>query len=186
MKKEISVLLLTMMCAIVFAGCGESKGATEPYSVAKFNMLHNSKLPLNCNVNTLIQSEKLVEAEFSIPVKRNSAYVSDEYVFQTIGDIVIDGEITYVALDDEVFSISYDLSDNIDVHKVIMQLSETYGKYNKSGSIYTWHLALPDNNDWQVILFSEKDPVINADKKVIRFNNQTAQKIIQDEHLVPQ
>ena len=42
------------MCAAIFVGCGsESKGETEPYSEAKFNMLHDETLPLNCSGKVL-------------------------------------------------------------------------------------------------------------------------------------
>ena len=51
MKRIIGLVLATLLCAAVFVGCGsdESQGATEKYRVAKFNMLHDSTLPLDCD-----------------------------------------------------------------------------------------------------------------------------------------
>ena len=62
MKRIIGLVLATLLCAAVFVGCGsdESQGATEPYSVAKFNMLHDSTLPLDCDGDILIKMGTLV------------------------------------------------------------------------------------------------------------------------------
>ena len=54
MKRIISLCVVILMCAAIFVGCGsENKGATEPYSEAKFNMLHDETLPLNCSGKVL-------------------------------------------------------------------------------------------------------------------------------------
>ena len=95
-------------------------------SVAKFNMLHDSTLPLDCDGDILIKMEysriedlyknKLENVKVGniVPNRTSTAYERDE------SDIICD--------------ISYEYTNSTE--GTIEQLSEIYGQYSTDGSYY--------------------------------------------------
>ena len=160
MKRIIGLVLATLLCAAVFVGCGsdESQGATEPYSVAKFNMLHDSTLPLDCDGDILI--------------KNGYSRIEDLYKKQVenvkVGNIVLTGQAQLMRDESDIIcDISYEYTNSTE--STIEQLSEIYGQYSTDGSYYEWKLTLPDNSLWIVELYNFSDSSILSDDKTIRF-----------------
>ena len=160
MKRIIGLVLATLLCAAVFVGCGsdESQGATEPYSVAKFNMLHDSPLPLDCDGDILI--------------KNGYSRIEDLYKKQVenvkVGNIVLTGQAQLMRDESDIIcDISYEYTNSTE--STIEQLSEIYGQYSTDGSYYEWKLTLPDNSLWIVELYDFSDSSILSDDKTIRF-----------------
>ena len=164
MKKIISLALATLLCAAVFVGCGssESKGATEPYSVAKFNMLHDSTLPLDCSGDVL----KEKGYKFTNDSGDNAYTTSVKDI--KVGNITLSGE-SKMLLDstNTVFLISYSYSNS--TSSAISQLSTYYGSYKKDGSHYTWTITLPDKSEWIVELYDWSNSSNLSETKDITF-----------------
>lgn len=160
MKKIISLVLATLLCAAVFVGCGNSgsQGATEPYSTAKFNMLHDSALPLDCDGDALI--------------KNGYSRIEDLYKKQVesvkIGNIVLTGQAKLIRDESDIIcDISYEYTNSTE--STIEQLSEIYGQYSTDGSRYEWKVTLPDNSLWIIEVYNYSDSSILSDDKTIRF-----------------
>ena len=160
MKRIIGLVVATLLCAAIFVGCGnsESQGATEPYNVAKFNMLHDSTLPLDCDGDILIEN--------------GYSRVEDAYRKQVenvkIGNIVLTGQATLMRDESNtICDISYKYTNSTE--STIEQLSEIYGQYSKDGSYYEWKVTLPDNSLWIIELYDFSGSSTLSDDKTIRF-----------------
>ena len=161
MKRIIGLVLATLLCAAVFAGCGsgESQRATEPYSVAKFNMLHDSTLPLDCNGDILI--------------KKGYSRIEDAYKNQVenvkVGNITLTGQVKLMRDEsDTIWYISYEYANSTE--STIEQLSKIYGQYSKDGSRYEWKVTLPDNSLWIIELHYSNSSTYPNDKTITLYD----------------
>lgn len=177
MKKIISLALATLLCAMVFVGCGsgESKGATEPYSASKFNMLHDSTLPLDCSGDVL----KEKGYKFTNDSGDNAYTTSVKNI--KVGNITLSGE-SKMLLDstNTVFLISYSYSNS--TSSAISQLSTYYGSYIKDGSHYTWTITLPDKSEWIVELYDWSNSSNLSETKDITFYDKNKYDQWMDEY----
>lgn len=163
MKRIIGLVLAILLCAAVFVGCGsgESQGATEPYSVAKFNMLHDSTLPLDCDGDVLI--------------KRGYSRIEDAYKNQVenvkVGNIILAGQAKLVRdKTNTIWYISYEYTNSTE--STIEQLSEIYGQYSKDGSRYEWKVTLPDDSLWIIELYYSNSSVFPDDKTIALYDKE--------------
>ena len=177
MKKAISVLLLTVMCAMVFVGCGssENKGATEPYSVAKFNMLHDSTLPLDCS------GDVLKEKGYKFANDSGDNVYTTSVKDVKVGNITLSGDAQFLVDDtNTVFYTIYDYTNS--TSSTISQLSTYYGSYIKDGSHYTWTITLPDKSEWIVELYDWSNSSNLSETKDITFYDKNKYDQWMDEY----
>lgn len=162
MKKIISLLLATLVCAALFVGCGSGSGKTEAYPDSKYNMLHNGSIPLDVSGDFL----KNRGYEFTSDSGDNAYNKSLNNV--KVGNIVLSGKADFL-LDstNTVFCIYYKYTNS--TSSTIIQLTKIYGSYTKDGSTYTWKITLPDDSEWIIELYDWSDSSTLSDYKEIKF-----------------
>lgn len=183
MKKAISVLLLTVMCAMVFVGCGS--GENDQTVPANKSIPSHVGVSLNSDINTIKKSIDLMVFNNGYDEDRE-AYINKEGTIYKIGDTEFDSVMCFFDKD-MLDGISYyktaDSKQKLedDFAQLKKDLTEIYGQPKETSDGYYWSIELPDANEFvfEMVLnikkqelstetyYSLKVDIDRIDKKVI-------------------
>lgn len=144
MKRIISLVLATLLCAAVFVGCGNGENNTTS---SKSNNLSSQNIVIS---NYLPHSEKLTwnSEEYSIP---------DFETDTSIGQITFDRP-KYVFDDNgKIKRITY-RKGNLPVNYydfIVKELNKLYGKNEENGNKSTWKVKIPTGEECLITLYND-------------------------------
>ena len=151
MKKAISVLLLTVMCAMVFVGCGS--GENDQTLPASKSIPSHVGVSLNSDIDTIKKSIDLVVFDNGYDDGDTEAYINKEGTTYKIGNTEFDSVMCFFDKD-MLDGISYykiadgkqELED--DFAQLKKDLTEIYGQPKKTNDDYYWTVELPNDDEF--------------------------------------
>lgn len=151
MKKIISLVLATLLCAAVFAGCGS--GENDQNSEASQSIPSHVGISLNADINTIKESIDLEVYDDGYDDGDRKTYVNQEGTTCKIGNTEFDSAMFF--FDKNMLDgISYfkiadskqELED--DFAQLKKDLTEIYGQPKEISDGYYWSIELPDDNEF--------------------------------------
>ena len=150
MKKAISVLLLTVMCAMVFVGCGSDENKTTSSSKS---IPSHTGISLNSDIDTIKQSIDLEVFDDGHDDGDRKSYINTEGTTCKIGDTEFDSVMFFFDKDILDGVSYYKTADNSqelegDFAQLKKDLTEIYGQPKETSNGYYWGIELPDDDEF--------------------------------------
>lgn len=142
MKKAISILLLTVMCAMVFVGCGSGENKTtsstsipQSDTISK-HLPHSEKVTWDSNVYDVMNNDD---------VRVDNDYVKAITTYSpTIGSITFESAM-YTFENSNIKQLSYHKKDEGDYQIISNTMSKLYGEsYLDMDGVVAWHITYPN------------------------------------------
>lgn len=158
MKRIISLLLVTLVCAAVFAGCGSGGASSSATSgVSSQPVVISNYLPHNEKV-TWDSDRGAIAVKDDVKFSKDLSYATSTTAKPTIGSTTFDyvyyqfydnGNIEHVSYAKKGSSTDYQLLKNT--------LNDLYGKSYESDEISTWDVKLPNGEKCSIILSNQNE-----------------------------
>jgi hypothetical protein len=150
MKKAISVLLLTVMCAMVFVGCGSSENKTtsstsisQRDTISKY-LPHSEKVTWDSNVYDVMNNDNII-------MDNDHAIAMTAYS-PTIESITFDSAM-YTFENSKIDRLSYRKKDEGDYQIISNTMSKLYGEsYLDTDDVVAWHVIYPNGEKGDISL----------------------------------
>ena len=151
MKKIISLVLATLVCAAVFVGCGSDKNSEN--SEASQSIPSHVGISLNSDINSIKKSIDLEKFDDGYDDGDRQAYINKKGTTYKIGGTEFDS-VMFFFDKDILDGISYyktadskqELED--DFAQLKKDLTEIYGQPKETSEGYYWGIELPDDNEF--------------------------------------
>ena len=150
MKKAISVLLLTVMCAMFFVGCGS--GGNDQNPEASQSIPSHVGVSLNSDIDAI---KKVIDLEVygGDDEGDRKSYINTEGTTCKIGDTEFDSVMFFFDKDILDGVSYYKTADNSqelegDFAQLKKDLTEIYGQPKETSNGYYWGIELPDDDEF--------------------------------------
>lgn len=150
MKKVISILLLTFMCAMVFVGCGSGENKTtssisisESDTISKY-LPHSKKVTWDSNVYDVMNNDD---------VKMDNDYVRAITTYSPAIESITFESAMYTFENSKIKQLSYHKKDDGDYQIISYAMSKLYGEsYLDMDDVAAWHITYPNGEKGDISL----------------------------------
>lgn len=152
MKKIISLALATLLCAMVFVGCGS--GENDPNLQASKSIPSHTGVYLNSDIDTIKESIDLEVYDDGYDDGDRKTYINKEGTTYKIGDTEFDSAMFFFdkdILDSVLYTKTADSKENLenDFAQLKKDLTEIYGQPKKTNDDdYYWTVELPNDDEF--------------------------------------